>query len=273
MRPIPVSASILGLMTLLLPLGLQAESLTPVCENLTPQQCLEQAKGSGKPAESNLPVFRHVCASGNQEACTLAGWTLWNHPGDEKARKEAMAFFQQACDSNYGPGCTQWGLKLEELNKVQDGKKTVSGLFERACQLNDLLGCINRGMAFAMGTGGSDKKPYLASSFYLQACQGGEPTGCSLLGSVYDQGVGVEEDPVQANAYFLMACEGGDFSGCGLYGWNWTQGRGIEKNNTKGMRLLQVACDNGDAWSCKKQRKADPLKRRGIRPPAFRRSP
>jgi TPR repeat protein len=70
-----------------------------------------------------------------------------------------------------------------------------------------------------------------------------------------------------------MACEAGDFTGCGQYGWNWTQGRGMEKNPTKGMRLLEVACENGDVWSCKKEREAAPINRRGIRPPGFPRTP
>jgi len=49
---------------------------------------------------------------------------------------------------------------------------------------------------------------------YRQACQLGSWEGCNLLAGAYENGTGVEQDPVQALAYYSRSCHAGSFEGC-----------------------------------------------------------
>jgi type IV secretory pathway TraG/TraD family ATPase VirD4 len=52
------------------------------------------------------------------------------------------------------------------------------------------------------------------AGMYRQACHLGSWEGCNLLAGAYENGTGVEQDPVQALAYYSRSCHAGSFEGC-----------------------------------------------------------
>jgi TPR repeat protein len=50
---------------------------------------------------------------------------------------------------------------------------------------------------------------------YTQACDGGEPRGCTALGVAYEDGKGgLTKDVARAVQLYTQACDGGDMDGC-----------------------------------------------------------
>jgi serine/threonine-protein kinase len=52
----------------------------------------------------------------------------------------------------------------------------------------------------------------------LTACDGGNAHACFILGTMYQNGLGVTADGAKASAFFHKACEGGHQEGCGTAG-------------------------------------------------------
>jgi TPR repeat protein len=95
------------------------------------------------------------------------------------------------------------------------------------------------------------KKRYSeARALFYQACIGGRADACSVLGSLYDRGWGIQQDYSKAASFLSKACDGGDAYGCSSLGNYYRLGLGVEKDLNQARDLLAKGCNRGIQWSC-----------------------
>ena len=90
-----------------------------------------------------------------------------------------------------------------------------------------------------------------AAELFKKACDGGNMRGCSNLGTMYDDGIGVEKNEQKAVELYKKACDGGKVLGCFNLGIMYANGNGVEKNEQKAAELYKKACDGGDLDGCR----------------------
>ncbi len=83
--------------------------------------------------------------------------------------------------------------------------------------------------SFAYANGFGEGKTALEYHDYVKAaeafersCAGGSAEGCFQLGTLYEKGMGVAQNPYRASSLFAQACRGGDAKGCSHMGVNVT---------------------------------------------------
>lgn len=129
-----------------------------------------------------------------------------------------------------------------------DERKTAS-LFRRACEVGNAFGCSILGSMYEDGTG-VDVDGAKAITLYEQGCDGGDPSGCTSLGFVYEFGVGGQLDQAQAVANYAKGCEGGHAIGCGSLGFMYQNGNGVAVDIVRAVSLYERSCDLGDTTGC-----------------------
>ncbi|MFN3610165.1 MAG: tetratricopeptide repeat protein [Hyphomonas sp.] len=83
------------------------------------------------------------------------------------------------------------------------------------------------------------------------ACNAGDAEACFYTGAEYAQGIGVPEDKQKAVTFFLKACDGGVPDGCSTSGVMIRAGEGnLEKNVVKGVEYQERACAMGHVDGC-----------------------
>ncbi|KCZ95751.1 beta-lactamase family protein [Hyphomonas hirschiana VP5] len=83
------------------------------------------------------------------------------------------------------------------------------------------------------------------------ACNAGDAEACFYTGAEYAQGMGVLEDKQKAVTYFLKACDGGIPDGCSTSGVLIRAGEGnLEKDVIKGVEYQERACAMGHVDGC-----------------------
>jgi TPR repeat protein len=119
-----------------------------------------------------------------------------------------------------------------------------------SCADGDAAGCHQLGWWLA--TGGEEvpnKSEHAAFEFLRCGCEGlGESISCNGLGSLYEYGSGVAQDPVRAHALYTRACDAGLAEACGNMATQYLQGNGVQKDATKAASLYQYTCER-EVWS------------------------
>lgn len=57
-----------------------------------------------------------------------------------------------------------------------------------------------------------------AAEAFERSCTGGNAQGCLELGALYEQGVGVAQNPYKASSLYAQACREGEAKGCSRMG-------------------------------------------------------
>lgn len=121
---------------------------------------------------------------------------------------------------------------------------------EPACAAGDAEACFHTGSEYAQGLGVA-ASPNTAIPFFLMACDGGVPDGCSSAGMLVMDGKGdLAADP-EAGMFFLeQACKRGHEKGC-----EWAVGYRIAETHvmhdpTTVVDLLIDGCKAGSMWAC-----------------------
>ena len=76
-----------------------------------------------------------------------------------------------------------------------------------------------------------------AASLYKKACDGGCALGCSNLGALYDNGLGVNQSYAKAASLYKKACDGGCAEGCYNLGLLYKNGLGVNQSYAKACLL------------------------------------
>lgn len=152
------------------------------------------------------------------------------------------------CDNHGGSGCN---------NVIEQQLKTL-GLSPFDLHLHHLNNCAEGraksctvlGYIYQQGIG-ITPSPALAAQTYRKACDGGDPQGCTYLGRNYMRGDGVDIDMAQSVHYFRQACEADDMTACATLGAIYHGGAGIEPAPETSLQYLRKACDLGQSTACK----------------------
>ena len=62
------------------------------------------------------------------------------------------------------------------------------------------------------------------------ACDNGEYRGCGIVGILYYNGQGVEQNYTEASKYYKLACDNGIYLGCNSLGFLYAYGQGVRQN-------------------------------------------
>ena len=106
-------------------------------------------------------------------------------------------------------------------------------------------------LAFAAVVFGSIAAFASAQTQSEPACMAGDAEACFYAGAEYAQGIGAQEDKQKAVTFFLKACDGGIPDGCSTSGVLIRAGEGnLEKNVVKGVEYQERACAMGHVDGC-----------------------
>jgi hypothetical protein len=96
---------------------------------------------------------------------------------------------------------------------------------------------------YSTGFGGAKPDQAQAFSFFLKACNGGQPAGCVNLAYHYFGGIGVAQDVPRAVQVYQRSCDLGAAPGCMELGVIFRDGQGVPPNPGHATQLFQRACD------------------------------
>lgn len=82
------------------------------------------------------------------------------------------------------------------------------------------------------------------------ACDNGEYRGCGIVGILYYNGQGVEQNYTEASKYYKLACDNGEYKGCGNLGVLYENGQGVRQSYSTAKEYYDKACDLGDKLAC-----------------------
>ena len=83
----------------------------------------------------------------------------------------------------------------------------------------------------------------------------GNTRAAVLLGRLYENGLGVDPDPVTAAEWYRKAAEGGSVEGMKLLSFASRTGYGAVKSNAEAFNWMQRAADAGDAEERRRARR------------------
>ncbi len=80
-----------------------------------------------------------------------------------------------------------------------------------------------------------------AKDFFQQGTDARVPAAMSELERCYDEGIGVERDPVKAVGYVKQAVSGDDTRRYSLYAWYNLHGHNVTANASRGFKMTKNA--------------------------------
>jgi TPR repeat protein len=164
------------------------------------------------------------------------------HDGD-------LAACDRECSSGSGESCFQLGAAHEEGNGVAKDAKRAAALYLRACDLGFGTACGERAVMILEGV--VPGEPSEAAALCAKGCDAKSAASCALLGSMYQEGSGVEANASTAAQLYERACDLGEARGCSALGYLYFDGRGVPHDETKGRALIEKGCKAGDTDACK----------------------
>ncbi len=137
------------------------------------------------------------------------------------------------------------GCKKEPEKKNRPTDQEILARQDASCPGGTVQGCLQA--ALEAGRKGETEREVELSN---KVCDAGYGRACTLLGSLYWQGRGVEADSNRAYTLYMRGCEAGDAAGCFSAGICHRTGACAEKSDVKAKELLQRACKEGDKRAC-----------------------
>jgi len=122
-------------------------------------------------------------------------------------------------------------------------------LMTDACDGGNAGGCTDLGWMYENGLGVS-RNDGQAVKLYRKACDDGNMRGCNDLGSMHEHGKGVGADEAEAVSLYRQACDGADALACKNLGGMYENGKGIGKDDTQAVTFYRKACDANFAPGC-----------------------
>ncbi len=88
------------------------------------------------------------------------------------------------------------------------------------------------------------------TQYYSKACRLNLGIGCSLLGTLYQNGNGVKKDLKKAFALYAKACGLKEGDGCLRLGEMQRSGEGVVKNREQAMKNFKKGCELKNKLAC-----------------------
>ncbi|MEL7106245.1 MAG: tetratricopeptide repeat protein [Pseudomonadota bacterium] len=129
------------------------------------------------------------------------------------------------------------------------GGERAAQLLMASCEGGDMRGCSFLGLVYNEGVG-VEVDQDLAFKSYLKACDGGEPISCANIALQFKRGDFGEVDFGAALAYYERPCEEGFSGGCTALGADLEQGELPGGDDIRIRALYEKACDGEDMRGC-----------------------
>jgi TPR repeat protein len=211
------------------------------------------------------PIYEKACALGSALGCYNTGLMYNLGRGVPVDHVRAFRAYAEGCAMGSTTACTDEGVMRQHGRGVARDEGLAVALYQRgcagtACQAGNLLGCLNLGKVYRDGLGVA-ADPARAAQIFREVCGRALDAGdvdpaesraraCSLLGSLYLVGQGVDTDPVQGLAFSTRGCDQGDGYGCFNAGVVFSRGLGVEPDEERAMGFFRRACAAGDEEAC-----------------------
>ena len=139
-----------------------------------------------------------------------------------------------------------------KMKALKAGKALASK--EDDGQDNDAVACP-KGMVFADGACTKDTdQPHQCEPGEADACEkqckAGDAASCSILGSMFWKGNGVDKDWEKSTAMHEKGCKAGSARSCRYAGRAYRTGQGADKDAKTAKGLLTSSCEAGDGLGC-----------------------
>lgn len=146
-------------------------------------------------------------------------------------------------------------IPTAQLNAAIDAAKkndfvTAFGLFKKACEGGNPSGCFGLGTMYVAGKG-VDVNLEKAQRYYEMGCSAGDPTSCTNLAMLYNDKTNASKDDKElAVQFYITACQGGDAIACNNLGFMYANGDGVNKDFFTAIRYYKLACNGGSNLGC-----------------------
>ncbi len=123
-------------------------------------------------------------------------------------------------------------------------------LFKRSCDGGNPSGCFGLGTMYVSGKG-VDVNLDKAQRYYEMGCSAGDPTSCTNLAMLYNEKKSPSKDDKElAVQFYMTACQGGDAIACNNLGFMYANGDGITKDFFTAIKYYKLACNGGSNLGC-----------------------
>lgn len=127
---------------------------------------------------------------------------------------------------------------------------TAFGLFKSSCEGGNPSGCFGLGTMYASGRG-VELNMQKAQQYYEMGCSAGDPTSCTNLAMIYNEKSGASKDDKElAVQFYMTACQAGDAIACNNLGFMYANGDGVNKDFFTAIRYYKLACNGGSNLGC-----------------------
>lgn len=146
-------------------------------------------------------------------------------------------------------------IPTAQLKAAMDAMKkndvaTAFALFKKSCDGGNPSGCFGLGTMYATGKG-VDVNLQKAQRYYEMGCSAGDPTSCTNLAMLYNEKTNASKDDKElAVQFYMTACQGGDAIACNNLGFMYANGDGVAKDFFKAIRYYKLACNGGSNLGC-----------------------
>jgi TPR repeat protein len=144
------------------------------------------------------------------------------------------------------------GVELRRIVAVRGGDRVdlpEPSRLDELCRAGDLTSCSNLGAVYDDGMG-IPQDPARAAELYRKACDGQVWIACANLGKLFLDGRGLAKDVSQGNGLLELACRHGSPEGCTGLGFEYDEGIGVKEDDSEAARLLGRGCDGNVAAAC-----------------------
>jgi len=194
-------------------------------------------------------LYRHVCDAEIVSGCVGIGHLLMDGRGVSKDVAEANRLLSRACDEGAANACSSIGYSYSEGIGVAKDYTKAAALYLKSCDGGSAVGCYN--LAQLLNSPNLGNQHAKSVEYYKRACERSEMMACSMLGSLYAEGRGVEKDYIIAEKLLRKSCESGERDvGCGELAMFYNHGWGVGKDLEQAKQLFQKSCDSGNEISC-----------------------
>ena len=185
--------------------------------------CLHGSDGNQRDLNKSLACFEEAAGLGDMDACFMAGWILDNELNESNGQDYAKAseYYTNCMDSNPYARISEAYFYKNGMGKEKDEDK-AEALFEEAAK------------EIAKSPEELEGKIYIAEA-------------CFLIGEVYYDGNGVDQDYAKAMEWFTKAADLGNASAMRWIGYMYHFGEGVEVDYAKAMDWYSKAADLGDS--------------------------
>ncbi len=187
-----------------------------------------------------LVMYRRGCRAGDGVSCMNLGIHQATGDGLGKDPAQARKSYELGCEHGAEAACNLLGAEVET-----EAPARAVELYGQACEGGHGPACYN--LARLVVAGHASLETADVVKLYEVGCESGEHAACLDLGVHLLTGNGIAPDETRAARYFQDACEAGQPKGCSLRGAMYLNAG----EDAPGFALLELGCSRGDAWGCK----------------------